>query len=355
MKITVWGAGAIGGVIGAYLARAGEDISFIDIDEEHVKAMNENGLMIETLEGDFTIPVKAMTVEEFHKSGELLDVVFLAVKAQHTEQAVRELRGNLQEGSAVVSLQNGLCEEEISALIGKERTIGSFVNLFADYIRPGVIQYGGVGSLYLGELDGSVTPRLKVLHEKFLHWGNAQITGNIWGYLWGKLAYTATLAATALVDETMADVIDPKENREMFVDLAGETLAVAHKLNIKPEGFDDWEPSLLYPVDAVEWEKLHAQFDRLVLRLRSYKKVKSGIWRDLAVRKRKTEVPTHLNPVIQAGKRLGVDMALTERVVGMIQDIEEDRRDMTWNNIEELKRIYYTRRLKNNNGKSLKK
>lgn len=345
MNITVWGAGAIGGVIGAYLARAGEEIAFIDIDKDHVRAMNATGLTIETLEGDFTVPVRAMSVEEFKHSGELLDVVFLAVKAQHTEQAVREFAGRLQEDSVVVSLQNGLCEEGISTLIGKERTIGSFVNLFADYIKPGVIQYGGVGSLYLGELDGSITPRLKELHEKLLLWGNAQITGNIWGYLWGKLAYAAILAATALVDEKMADVIDPRENREMFVNLAGETLEVAHKLNIKPEGFDDWEPSLVYPIEAIEWEKVHAQFDRLVKRLRSYKKVKSGIWRDLAVRKRKTEVATHLNPVIQAGKSLGVDMAMTERVVAMIQDIEEDRREMTWNNIEELRKIYCLKKI----------
>ena len=339
MKITVWGAGAIGGVVGAYLVRAGEDITFIDIAEDHVRAMNEKGLTIETLEGDFTVPVKAMTVEKFRKSGELLDVVFLAVKAQHTEHAVREFAGRLQENSVVVSMQNGLCEEVIAAIIGEERTIGSFVNLFADYMKPGVIQYGGIGSLYLGELDGSITPRLRELHEKLLHWGNAQMTENIWGYLWGKLAYAAILAATALVDEKMADVIDPKENREMFVDLARETLEVAHKLNIKPEGFDDWEPSLVYPVGEINWEKLHAQLDLLVKRLRSYKKVKSGIWRDLAVRKRKTEVPTHLNPVIRAGRDLGVDMAMTKRVVEMIQDIEEGRREMSLDNIEELRKI----------------
>lgn len=344
MKIAVWGAGAIGGVIGAYLVRAGEDITFIDIDLDHIRAMNDAGLTIETLDGDLNVPVKAMTVEEFKKTGELLDVVFLAVKAQHTGQAVREFKDRLQEDSVVVSLQNGLCEEVIAGLIGKERTIGSFVNLFADYIKPGVIQYGGVGSLYLGELDGSITPRLKVLHEELSHWGNAQMTNNIWGYLWGKLAYTAILAATALVDEKMADVIDPKENRDILVDLARETVEVAHKLKIKPEGFDDWEPSLVYSAGALDWEKINAQFDKLVKRLRTYKKVKSGIWRDLAVRKRKTEVETHLIPVIKAGKSLGVDMAMTERVVEMIKDIEEGLREMSWDNIEELRKIYCIRK-----------
>jgi 2-dehydropantoate 2-reductase len=346
MKITIVGSGAIGGVIGAYLARAGENVTFVDIAEDHVEAMKKSGLTIETLDGNMNVPVKAMTVDEFVASGETMDVVFLAVKAQHTEQAVRQFMNRLHEKSVVVSMQNGLCEDIISSLIGSDRTIGCFVNLFADYMRPGVIQYGGVGSLYIGELDGSLTPRLSNIHKVLQHWGDAKITDNIWGYLWGKLAYGAILTSTALVDETMADIIEPKENREFFVELASETLSAADKLRLTPMGFDDWEPSQIYPVEKRDWNQIHRQMDRLVSRLRSYKKVKSGIWRDLAVRKRKTEVPFHLNPVIEAGEKEGLDMTLTRKVVEMIQDLEEGRREMSSNNLEQLKELYYIKKKK---------
>ncbi|GHH99376.1 ketopantoate reductase family protein [Neobacillus kokaensis] len=342
MKITVIGAGAIGGVIGAYLARAGENVTFVDIARDHVNAMKQSGLRIEAVDEVFTVPVKAMTVVELLASREPLDVVFLAVKAQDTEEAVLQVMDKLHDTSAVVSLQNGLCENIISSLVGQKRTIGCFVNLFADYISPGYIKYGGVGSLYIGELDGSVSSRLKEIHRVLQHWGQAKITDNIWGYLWGKLSYASVLIATALVDEKIADVIDPMENREWLVELASETLRVADKLNIQPMGFDDWEPSIIFSNNNRDrdWDEVHRQLDKHIQRLRTYKKVKTGFWRDLAIHKRKTEVPFYLHPVIELGDEVGVQTPLIQKVLSMIIEIEEGKRQMSWGNIDELRSLY---------------
>ncbi|UOF89001.1 2-dehydropantoate 2-reductase [Fodinisporobacter ferrooxydans] len=338
MKVYVVGAGAIGGVVGGYLSKAGYDITLADIAKEHIEAIKASGLTIDVDNQKINIPVKAIDAEEFARQEcQNVDLVILAVKAQHTEQALRPIIHHLHFNSIVLSMQNGLCENVIASIIGKERTMGCFVNLFADYMEPGVIQYGGVGSLYIGELDGKITPRLEQIHQMLLAWGPAQMTNNIWGYLWSKLAYGAVLTATALVDETMADVIEPMENRELLFVLASETLSVANRLEISPMGFDDWEPTLIYPKETRDAAKLNDQWNTLIKRLRSYKKVKSGIWRDLAVRKRKTEVPYHLNPVIEQGKKLGISMELTKKVVSMIQEIENGSRKMSWNNIVELK------------------
>ncbi|RPF54228.1 ketopantoate reductase family protein [Aquisalibacillus elongatus] len=340
MKFTIIGAGAIGGVVGAYLAKAGEDVTLVDINEDHINVMKQNGLTIETVESEFNTEVKALTVDELVDRQEPLDVVILAVKAQHTAQAVDSFKSLLTDQSVVISMQNGLTEEVISEKIGQERTIGSFVNLFADYQEPGLIQYGGVGSMYIGELNGETTPRIKEIQQRLLAWGDAQITDNIWGYLWSKLAYGAILTATATVDEKMADIIDPHDNREMFVELASEVLRVAQQLDIEPMPFDNWEPKTVYPGNENrDWEAIHEQFDRLVARLRTYKKVKSGIWRDLAVRKRKTEVPFHLSPVIEQGEACGIDMTLTQKVLDTIIDLEEGRREMSWENIDTLKSL----------------
>ncbi len=340
MKFTFIGAGAIGGVVGAYLAKNNEDVTLVDINEEHIEAIKNNGITIQTQNGNLNVPVKAKTVQELIHNKEELDVVVLAVKAQHTEEAVKSFMDLLTENSVVISMQNGLCENVISSLIGKDRTIGSFVNLFADYLEPGVIEYGGVGSLYIGELNGSITPRLKALQERFKAWGEAKVTDNIFGYLWSKLSYGSILTATALVDEKMAEIIDPVENRKLFVELGSEALTVADKLGVLTLGFDDWEPSIVYSnTEERDWDAIHAQFDRLVKRLRSYKKVKTGIWRDLAVRKRKTEVPFHLEPVIQQGKELGIDMSLTQATLDMIIDLENNRRVMSWDNIEQLRKV----------------
>lgn len=340
MKITIVGAGAIGGVIGAYLARAGEDIIFVDIDREHVQKMKESGLTIQENDHSFNVPVQALTLDELLEKGEALETVFLCVKAQLTKSAVQSFNHLLFSASVVVSFQNGLCEREIAGIIGKERTIGCFVNLFADYIEPGMIQYGGQGSLFIGELDGVISPRVQDLVQRLSAWGPAKATDNIWGYLWGKLAYGVILTATALTDETIADILEPEHNRKMLMDMAAEVLAVADNLGIKPMGFDDWEPSLAYPVATQDWNRINQQIDSLNQRLRSYTKTKTGIWRDLAVRKRKTEVPYHLNPVIAAGLSAGLDMALTSAVLSMILEIEDGKRELSLANLDVLHQLH---------------
>lgn len=334
MKITVIGAGAIGGVIGAYLCRNGEKVQFVDINEEHVKAMREKGLSISQKEGSFTTPVEAYTVEELLEKGEKLQIVFLCVKALHTREAVRKIKDLLDDESYVVSFQNGLCEYEIAEEIGMERTVGCFINLFADYLEPGRIEYGGVGSLYIGEVEGAISPRVEQLVSVLSAWGDAKATDNIVGYLWSKLAYGAILTATATTNETIADVFEDPKYFPLVVKIGSEVLEVAGKKAIKPESFDDWQPTIVYPFTSEA--EIKQSFTILVKRLRGYTKTRTGIWRDIAVRKRKTEVPEQLNPVIKAGEAFGLQMPLTKKIVEMIEQIEIGERQQTIENLEEL-------------------
>ncbi|MCP8615710.1 ketopantoate reductase family protein [Salirhabdus salicampi] len=340
MKFTIIGAGAIGGVIGSYLVKGGEDVTFVDIDKDHVEKMNTDGLTIESKDNVFTVPVKALTLEELVKREVKLDVVFLCVKALHTKDAVNQFQHLLNEHSIVVSFQNGLCEQDIAAIIGEERTVGCFVNLFADYIRPGYIHYGGVGAVYIGELNKDITPRVEEIVNRLKVWGDAKATDNIEGYLWGKLAYGAILTATALTNEKIADILDSHQYRDMLIELAREVLEVAHLEGIKPEGFDNWEPGLLYPKETAKLDDINRQFDTLVSHLRNYTKTRTGIWRDLAVRKRKTEVPYHLEPIIAKGHKKHVRMGLTETTLRMIKDIEDGKRDLSIENLDLLNGVY---------------
>ncbi len=334
MDITIVGAGAIGGVLGAYLTRAGERVRLVDTAPEHVTAMGARGLMIQGFAETFTVPVEASTPEDLT---EPLDVVLLAVKAQHTVAAIDEIAPLLTPTSVVVSCQNGLCERVIARLIGVERTVGCFVNFSADYIEPGVIAYGGVGSLYLGELDGHRSDRVRALQETLTPWGAVQVTDNIWGYLWGKMGYANMLFATALVDATMADVID--RYRPLMVELATEVYAVAAREGVTPEPFDNVEPSIYYPPERRDPLVIQQSLDALVARRRRDKKAKSGIWRDLAVRRRKTEVDQQIALVADVAVRHGLPVPLTNRLVDMIHDLEEGRRTMSWDNTDELDQL----------------
>lgn len=340
MAITIIGAGAIGGVLGAYLIRSGEQVVFCDTAQDHVKKMNSEGLTIEGPDETFTVKCTAFTPKQLIEQHPSLETVFLCVKAQHTEKALSPFLPFFNPASQVVSFQNGLCERDILKLVGAERTIGCFVNFSADYLGPGKILYGGVASLYLGELDGTVSERVTALKEKLQVWGPAQVTDNIWGFLWGKMSYAGLLYATALVDETMAAVVENRELRDTLLELCSEILETADKEQIKPLGFDDWEPGLVYPRESRNHEELDAQLKKLAERMAANKKTKSGIWRDLAVRKRKTEVDAQLVPILEIGQSHQVEMPLLRALVKSIKEIESGSRQMSWQNLYELQEIY---------------
>lgn len=334
MSYTIVGAGAIGGTLGAYMTRAGEDARLVDRDAAHVAAMRQRGLTIRAFDETFTVPVTASTLEELPGP---LETVLLAVKAQHTEETMRALHPYLDTHSVVVSCQNGLCERIISRFVGPERTVGAFVNFSADYLEPGVIAYGGCGALYLGELNGGESARLHQLQRALSAWGPVHLTDNIWGYLWGKLGYANMLFATALADATMADVID--RYRPLMVELAAEIYQVAERQGIRPEPFDNVEPSLYYPPANRDQAAIDRSLDDLVARRRRDLKSKSGIWRDLAVRRRKTEVDQQIGLAAQIGAEHGLVMPLTHAVVRMIHQLEEGEREMSWANIDELEAL----------------
>jgi len=302
----VVGAGAIGGTVGARLARDGREVLLCDADPEHVAAVNEHGLAIEGPVEEFTVRVRAVSPAALP---DRLDAVLLAVKSQHTAAALDTIAPRLAPEGFVVSLQNGVNEPAIAARIGEERTVGAFVNFGADYLAPGRIFVGGRGALYVGELDGRESERLARLVRDL---PDAKSTGNIFGYLWAKEAYGAMLFATAVSDLSIADALEEPRYRTLFVRLAQEVLAVAP---VEPE-----------PFDGFDRDDLDGSVDRLVEFNRRSAKTHSGIYRDLAVRKRKTETA-----ILE-----DLDGPLLARTLELIHQIEDGGRTCEVANLELL-------------------
>lgn len=328
MRYTVFGAGAIGGTVGAHMVRGGESVLFVDKDEEHVRAMQTRGLTIRGFAETFTVAVEATTPDALPDQ---LETVLLACKAPATESAVASFSDHLAAGGCVVSLQNGLNELVIARHVGEQRTVGAFVNFSADYLEPGLIHFAGRGTFVIGELDGALTPRLDLLQQALNHWGTVQSTDNIWGYLWGKQSYGAMLFATALTNDSMADAID--RHRQVMVGLAREVLQVAAALQVTPLGFDGFEPESIASPDRAS---VDASLDRLIAMRRTDEKTHSGVWRDLAVRKRRTEVDAHFLPIVERAEQLGLEVPLLRRMIAMIHEIEDNRREFSGANLDEL-------------------
>ncbi|MGI8448193.1 MAG: ketopantoate reductase family protein [Streptosporangiaceae bacterium] len=308
MQLTIVGAGAIGGTIGAHLIRDGHDVLLCDADAGHVDAINGRGLSIGGPVENFTVAARAVTPDGLPGS---LGRVAIAVKSHHTAQAAALLRGRLDWEGYVVSFQNGLTVDAITAATGPGRLVTSFVNFGADLLGPGRIMQGNIGTFRVGEPEGGeITPRVAELAEALPY---AEPTGNIMGYLWGKEAYGAMLFAGAVSPLPIAETLEDPRWRPLMLAIAREVLAQAP---VPPEGFDGFEPA-----------DLEGSLDRLATFNRGSAKSHSGVYRDLVVRKRKTEVDGQLG---------GLRGPLTGQVVELIHSIERGERPVDVANLELL-------------------
>ena len=332
MRFLIWGAGAIGGTMGAHLARAGHDVTMVDNVDDHVVAMNRDGIRITGPIAEFTQRVPAFTPATVSGTW---DTIMLCTKAHHTEAATRALLPHLGKSGCVISVQNGLNELTIAKIVGPGRTVGAFVNFGADYLEPGVILDGSRAAVVVGEIDGRITPRVTAIRDAWADFDpRAIVTANIWGYLWGKEAYGAMLFATALTNESIADALAIPKYRPMYIALAREILAVAQARDVKPESFDGFDPAAYLPSAARD--AATRSLDNLVAHNRKSAKTHSGIWRDLAVRKRPTEVDPQLGIVVTLGKEAHVATPLTARLVDLIHEIERGERPQSLETLDAL-------------------
>ena len=332
MRFLFWGAGAIGGTLGAFLARAGHDVTLVDADEDHVAAIRGVGLRITGPIAELVVHPPAFAPAEVEGEWE---TVVLATKAHHTAGALPALLPHLAASGCVVSAQNGLNELEIAGAAGPERTVGAFVNFGADVLEPGVVHYGGRGAVVLGEIDGKVTPRVGALRKAWADFDERAIaTDNLFGYLWGKEAYGAMLFATALTNDSIADALARRRHRPAYVGLAREVLAVAAARGVTPEAFDGFDPAAYAP--SAPPGSADESLDALVAFNRRSAKTHSGIWRDLAVRKRPTEVDAQLGIVARMGAEAGVPTPLLSRLVHLVHEVEAGERPQSRDALDEL-------------------
>ena len=308
MDVVIIGSGAIGGTIGAHLWRAGHGVLLCDADPEHVAAINRNGLRIDGPVNEFVARAPAVTPDQLP---ERIEHAIVAVKSHHTAAAADLLRNRLTSEGYVLTVQNGLTADVLVEAVGQQRVVSSFVNFGADVMGPGQVLQGNVGTFRVGELTpGPVTPRVVELATVLPY---AEPTDNVLGYLWGKEAYGAMLWAGAVSDLSIAETLEHPRYRPLMVAVAEEVLAQAP---VRVESFDGFEP-----------DDLEGSLDRLARFNRGSAKSHSGIYRDLAVRKRKTEV----DQVLQ-----DISGPIFDKIAELIHDIEQGRRVCEARNLDEL-------------------
>jgi len=334
VRITIIGAGAIGGSAGAYLTAAGHDVLLVDRAADHVAAMTDQGLRVTGVRGERVVRVKACTPADLKGP---LEFVILAVKGQFTAAALETVVPLLAPHGFVVSMQNGLNEEEIARAIGAARTLGCLVHYGAYYMGPGHVELGNEHEIYFGELDGQITLRLKTIADVMSAVMPATPTDNIWGWKWTKLSYGSLHFAGALLDVPMYEALQRTAFRPTFGAVVTEAVRVAYALgHSRLPAYGTFLPG---PFADGYGAAADDVFETLAVPEVGTIQHFSGIQRDIMVRKRKTEVDQIPVAVAAKAAQAGVPVPFHAEVIRQIKELEDGKRQLGWHNIEELAEV----------------
>ena len=338
MNIAVYGAGALGTVIGAYISKAGVEIDLISRNREHVTALKRNGAKI-TGTVNFTVPVNALTPDKIEKKYEL---VFLMTKSLHNETVLRGLVPFITPDCIICSLQTGIPEPSIAAVVGKDRVMGCAVGWGAVQRAPGVVELTSEpdGMTFVmcrmnGQCDDKLLEVKKLL--EYVCPGNVEIENDYLGMRWARLiVYCAFSGMSSILKCSYGDVIDNKFAEFCAQHIIKECIEVANAAGIKIgkiQGNDIVKS--FYFTNEFQRMRIHKI---LAYELNKHRLPMANMVRDLQ-RGRKSEIDALNGVVCDYGLRYNVKTPYNDLVTDIIHEIENGTLEMGMQNLEKFKAI----------------
>jgi 2-dehydropantoate 2-reductase len=252
MQFAVIGAGNIGCIYGANLARIGEPVVMLDVWQEHVDAMRSHGLRMDGLHGEFTAAVTATSIPaEAPKA----DVALICVNSYSTAEAAQSAQELLKPSGVAVTLQNGLGNLEIlQETLGSERVMAGLTFHSADLHAPGRVTHNLEGPTYLGEIAGTRSPRLEalcaLLERAELH---PVFTPDAVAMMWQKFIYNCAInALCALTRLRPGHIQEVPALDEMQTHIIEESLAL-----VRAHGITLPDPDILASIKTYCKTKFH--------------------------------------------------------------------------------------------------
>jgi 2-dehydropantoate 2-reductase len=316
MKIVVMGAGAVGGVFGAFLAQSGQDVTLIG-RETHVRAIEANGLEVF---GVAQARARAKAIADPSAVKEA-DFLLIAVKANDTTAVLKSLQ-HLRPG-CVASLQNGVAKNEhLVAHFGHEPVIGAMTGMGATVEQPGKIHYTMNNPTFFGELDDRRTQRVEEIAAMFNAAGlPAQIPHSIASAEWSKLAFWFPMALlSALTRLEIYKVLMDRGLATLFVTIIKEVGAVAAASGVHLEDF----PPLL--AGSINQAPLEEAVARVMERGRMFEKkgftrAINSVAQDVMAGKR-TEIDATGGDLLRRAGEKGIPMPITDITITLVRGID---------------------------------
>lgn len=332
MRTAVLGAGSLGTIVGALLSRDGIDAVLVDANVEHVEALNRDGARV-TGRMELSSPVEAVVPGDLQG---LFDLVIYLAKSTFDEDALPLAASHMDQGSVLITLQNGVPEEKVASIIGRERTLGGAVGWGATWIEPGVSELTsdpGDMTYDIGEPDGSVTPRLEEVKAVLDHAGKAVVTSNLAGVRWTKLLVNVAMSGLSTVlDCNYGEILDDDRAASAAVCIMLETILTARARGITMEPMKGVDPSVI--LDAAR-DHLEGLKQGLKVIYGPHRLIVGSMLQDLR-RGQRCEVEA-LNGYLSAmSAQAGVDTPVNDQVTDLIRRIEAGEAEYGFSNLGDI-------------------
>lgn len=333
------GCGAVGGTIAARLLKAGQTPILITRNDVIAQAINGNGLTSVTPDGQWT--GKATAHRDLSDVSAPFDLVLLAMKATEVKQAAMDIVDYLAPSGYVVTLQNGVVEDRVASVLGRERVVGALVGWGATMHNDGVYEMTSRGGLTIGELDGQIRPRTRQLCQTLSVVGPTTISENIYGALWSKLAINCVITTLgAITGQHLGPLLRKRPIRRLALSIVSEVLDVAQALDLAVEpvaGTLDLQRLYLPVARRTSGWAPDLVTKHVIMRIVGFKfrRLRSSMLQSLE-RGRRSEVDYMNGYVVLRGRENRVPTPVNEALTTMIWEIEAGIRPISPINLTEL-------------------
>jgi 2-dehydropantoate 2-reductase len=302
MKIVIVGPGAMGCLLAGFLSKSKEEIWLLDKDKTRAAKLNQQGITIEGISGEWQAKVK---VSADPKEIPIADLIIICVKSYHTKEAIVGVKSIIGENSRVLTLQNGFGNIEIiGEVVGIDKLIAGVTNEGATLLDIGHIKHAGRGETVIGRIDGKIPVEMRAIREIFNKVGlETRISRDIKGVLWSKLIINVGInALTAITGLNNGKLIEFEGTRKILREAVGEATRVAKRKRIK----------LIYDDPLAKVEAVCEATAQNI----------SSMLQDV-LRKRRTEIDFINGVIVRLGQELGIPVPVNSLLVDLVKTIEQ--------------------------------
>ena len=335
-KIAIMGAGSLGTILGAYLARAGKDVTLVDAYDAHVKALNEKGAHV-VGKVDFVVPVKAVTPEQMEGTYDLF--IYMA-KQTYNDTAIPQMVAHCGENSIICCCQNGVPEMAVAKAYKADKICGAPVGWGATFKEPGVSELTSeeaACTFHLGSYDGKSYDWLKDVQDVLQCMCQTEMTDFLMTDRWTKVAINAAFSGmSTVIGGTFGDVMDDEIGIQCLAMICNETYRVTKAEGIPLGPFGGFDFGVIPAFEDEAGKKECEEKIRVILK--AHRSLVASMLQDLQ-KGRKCEITQIDGVVAELGDKHQIETPFTDKVIQIVQEIEAGKRTYCIENIQEFKAL----------------